>query len=137
VEKEKGNARLTIPRAPGRSKRRPEAGGIAELPNLNAQITNSFQTPDSNLQRPRHLGSWSCSLVLGICLRFGGWDFLAHREEIESSIDKVVLVPDLHATLLQALGLDHERLTYPHAGRDDSLTDVVVSKAKPEPELLA
>ena len=53
------------------------------------------------------------------------------------SVDKVVLVPDLHATLLQALGLDHERLTYPHAGRDDSLTDVVVSKAKPVPELLA
>jgi len=53
------------------------------------------------------------------------------------SVDKVVLVPDLHATLLQALGLDHERLTFPHAGRDDSLTDVVVSKAKPIPELLA
>jgi hypothetical protein len=53
------------------------------------------------------------------------------------SVDKVVPVPDLHATLLQALGLDHERLTYPHAGREDSLTDVVVSKAKPVPELLA
>jgi hypothetical protein len=31
---------------------------------------------------------------------------------------------DLHATLLYALGLDHERLTYRHAGRDFRLTDV-------------
>jgi hypothetical protein len=31
---------------------------------------------------------------------------------------------DLHATLLHTLGLDHERLTYRHAGRDFRLTDV-------------
>jgi len=31
---------------------------------------------------------------------------------------------DLHATLLYSLGLDHERLTYRHAGRDFRLTDV-------------
>ncbi|MBL9155044.1 MAG: DUF1501 domain-containing protein [Verrucomicrobiales bacterium] len=31
---------------------------------------------------------------------------------------------DLHATLLHLLGLDHERLTYRHAGRDFRLTDV-------------
>jgi hypothetical protein len=31
---------------------------------------------------------------------------------------------DLHATLLYALGLDHEQLTYRHAGRDFRLTDV-------------
>jgi hypothetical protein len=31
---------------------------------------------------------------------------------------------DLHATLLHALGLDHQRLTYRHAGRDFRLTDV-------------
>ena len=31
---------------------------------------------------------------------------------------------DLHATLLHILGLDHERLTYRHAGRDFRLTDV-------------
>jgi uncharacterized protein (DUF1501 family) len=33
-------------------------------------------------------------------------------------------VHDLHATLLHLLGLDHERLTYRHAGRDFRLTDV-------------
>jgi hypothetical protein len=31
---------------------------------------------------------------------------------------------DLHATLLHILGLDHQRLTYRHAGRDFRLTDV-------------
>ena len=35
-----------------------------------------------------------------------------------------VHIHDMHATLLHALGLDHERLTYRHAGRDFRLTDV-------------
>jgi hypothetical protein len=35
------------------------------------------------------------------------------------------------------LGLDHIRLTYPHEGRDDSLTDIAVSRAKVVKELLA
>lgn len=35
-----------------------------------------------------------------------------------------VSVHDLHATLLYALGIDHEKLTYRHAGRDYRLTDV-------------
>ena len=30
----------------------------------------------------------------------------------------------MHATLLHALGLKHERLTYRYAGRDFRLTDV-------------
>jgi len=33
-------------------------------------------------------------------------------------------IHDLHATLLHLMGLDHERLTYQHAGRDFRLTDV-------------
>lgn len=35
-----------------------------------------------------------------------------------------VTMPDFHATILHLLGLDHERLTYRHAGRDHRLTDV-------------
>ena len=31
---------------------------------------------------------------------------------------------DLHATILHLLGIDHEELTYRHAGRDFRLTDV-------------
>jgi Protein of unknown function (DUF1501) len=35
-----------------------------------------------------------------------------------------VHIHDLHATILHLLGLDHEKLTYRHAGRDYRLTDV-------------
>src|SRR4051794_27318040 len=35
-----------------------------------------------------------------------------------------VTVHDLHATVLHLMGLDHERLTFRHAGRDYRLTDV-------------
>jgi len=35
-----------------------------------------------------------------------------------------VHVHDFHATILHLLGMDHERLTYRHAGRDYRLTDV-------------
>ncbi|MFN9434504.1 MAG: DUF1501 domain-containing protein, partial [Planctomycetota bacterium] len=31
---------------------------------------------------------------------------------------------DVHATLLDLLGIDHERLTFRHAGIDRRLTDV-------------
>lgn len=39
-------------------------------------------------------------------------------------VDNPVHMHDLHATILHTLGLDHERLTYSHAGRDFRLTDV-------------
>lgn len=53
------------------------------------------------------------------------------------SVDKVVRVTDLHATLLHTLGLDHKKLSYPHEGRDDTLTDAPVTNAKVVRELLA
>lgn len=40
------------------------------------------------------------------------------------AVDNPVPLPDLHATILHLLGLDHERLTYRYAGRDFRLTDV-------------
>jgi len=40
------------------------------------------------------------------------------------AIEDKVHMHDLHATLLYQLGIDHERLTYRHAGRDYRLTDV-------------
>jgi len=51
--------------------------------------------------------------------------------------DKIVPVHDFHATLFSALGLDHRELTYPHDGRDTSLTDAEVTGAKLVPELLS
>jgi hypothetical protein len=43
-----------------------------------------------------------------------GWDAIENR----------VHVHDLHATILHLLGLDHEKLSYRHTGRDYRLTDV-------------
>jgi hypothetical protein len=40
------------------------------------------------------------------------------------TVAEKVHVHDLHATILHLLGLDHERLTFRHAGRDFRLTDV-------------
>jgi hypothetical protein len=47
-----------------------------------------------------------------------------------------VSVPDLHATILHQLGLDHHRLGYPYRGREETLTDAAVSKARVVAELL-
>jgi hypothetical protein len=40
------------------------------------------------------------------------------------AVEEKVHMHDLHATILHLLGLDHEKLTYRHAGRDFRLTDV-------------
>jgi Protein of unknown function (DUF1501) len=53
------------------------------------------------------------------------------------SVEQVVTVHDLQATLLDALGIDHRQLTYPHDGRETSLTDAEVTKARVINELLA
>ena len=39
-------------------------------------------------------------------------------------VDKPVHIHDLNATMLHLFGLDHERLTWRHEGRDFRLTDV-------------
>jgi len=61
----------------------------------------------------------------------GGTDEFGYR-----AVEDIVSVHDLHATLLQALGLDHRRLTWPHDGRLASLSDAEVTHAKFVPELL-
>jgi hypothetical protein len=53
------------------------------------------------------------------------------------AVDGRVGVPDLHATILHQLGLDHERLTFPHSGRPETLTDADVTGAKVVRELFA
>ena len=52
---------------------------------------------------------------------------MTYGESDEYGIDvakDVVHVHDFHATILHLMGLDHERLTYRHTGRDYRLTDV-------------
>jgi hypothetical protein len=52
-------------------------------------------------------------------ISYGATDELGHM-----AVDGKVHMHDLHATLLHLLGLDHEKLTFRHAGRDFRLTDV-------------
>jgi hypothetical protein len=40
------------------------------------------------------------------------------------AVENRVHVNDLHATMLHLLGIDHEKLTFRHNGRDYRLTDV-------------
>src|SRR6266851_1753582 len=54
----------------------------------------------------------------------GGMTFGATDEFGWHAVEDKVHVHDLHATVLHLMGLDHEKLTYRHAGRDYRLTDV-------------
>ena len=54
-----------------------------------------------------------------------GGQVIGKTDELGLGIDEgPVHVHDLQATILHALGLDHERLTFRHMGRDFRLTDV-------------
>jgi hypothetical protein len=54
----------------------------------------------------------------------GGQVYGATDEFGYAAIEKPVHVHDLHATILHLMGLDHEHLTFFHAGREMRLTDV-------------
>jgi hypothetical protein len=54
----------------------------------------------------------------------GGYAYGATDEYGYYAVENKMHVNDLHATILHILGLDHERLTYPYAGREFRLTDV-------------
>ena len=41
-----------------------------------------------------------------------------------AQVENRVSIHDLHATMLNQLGIDHTKLTYRYAGRDFRLTDV-------------
>jgi hypothetical protein len=62
---------------------------------------------------------WMCGGGIKGGLAYGATDEFGY-----AAIEKRVSVPDLHATMLHQLGLNHEQLTYRHLGRDFRLTDV-------------
>ena len=78
-------------------------------------------TPGTN-GRQHHARVYS-SWIAGAGIRGG----ITHGQSDDFGFDVAqdeVNVHDLQATILQQLGIDHERLTYRHAGRDFRLTDV-------------
>ena len=70
-----------------------------------------------------HNGRGFCTWLAGGGVK-GGTTYGATDEFGDRAAENRVHVHDLHATILHLLGLDHERLTFRHAGRDWRLTDV-------------
>ncbi|MEK6701467.1 MAG: DUF1501 domain-containing protein [Planctomycetota bacterium] len=53
----------------------------------------------------------------------GGTSYGSTDDYGYEAVENKVQIHDLHATILALLGLDHEKLTFKHAGRDFRLTD--------------
>ena len=67
----------------------------------------------------------------------GGYSHGATDEFGYESVEQIVTVHDLHATLLHLLGFDHNRLAFEHEGRMERLTDPDLTRAHVVKELLA
>jgi hypothetical protein len=112
---------------------RPMAGLIRDLKRVGlfddvlvVWTTEFGRTPFNNTaENPgREHHSWAFS---SWCAGAGVKRGLAYGTTDEYGIktaENAVHVHDFHATILHLMGLDHEKLTYRHAGRDYRLTDV-------------
>jgi hypothetical protein len=70
-----------------------------------------------------HHGACYCSWLAGAGVK-GGTAY-GSTDDIGATVaENQVHVHDFHATILHLLGIDHEKLTYRHGGRDYRLTDV-------------
>jgi uncharacterized protein (DUF1501 family) len=72
--------------------------------------------------RDHHIKGFSMWLAGGGIkpgITYGSTDELGYN-----AVENIVDVHDLHATMLQLLGVDHGRLTYRFQGRDFRVTDV-------------
>lgn len=68
---------------------------------------------------PKGFTMWMCGGGIKRGMTYGATDEFGYN-----AIENRVSVPDLHATILNQLGLNHEQLTFRHSGRDYRLTDV-------------
>lgn len=72
--------------------------------------------------RDHHVNGYSIFMAGG---GFKGGMAYGETDEFGNSVvHNQVDIHDIHATILHQLGVDHERLTYRHSGRDQRLTDV-------------
>jgi hypothetical protein len=81
-----------------------------------------FNTGKDSKGREHHAEAFTSWLAGGGVK--GGFSYGESDEHGCSVATNEVHIHDFHATILHLLGLDHERLTYRHAGRDFRLTDV-------------
>ncbi len=81
--------------------------------------TPMVENGDGRNHHPQGFTMWMAGGGVQGGLTYGATDEFGYRPT-----EKPVHMHDLHASLLFGLGIDHERLTYRHAGRDFRLTDV-------------
>ncbi len=77
------------------------------------------QGRDGRDHNPRGFTVWLAGGGVQSGLAYGATDEFGY-----TAVQDKVHMHDLHATILHLLGLDHQQLTYRHAGRDFRLTDV-------------
>ena len=68
---------------------------------------------------PRCFSMWMAGAGVRAGQTYGATDDFSYNV-----VEDPLSIFDLNATILHLLGIDHERLTYRHAGRDFRLTDV-------------
>ena len=91
--------------------------------------TPMFQGKGKDPGRDHHMRAFSMWLAGG---GIRGGTTLGTTDELGyHAVEDRVHVHDLHATILHLLGIDHERLTFRHQGRDFRLTDVSGTVVKP------
>ena len=103
-------------------------GGIRQLP------ISQYKTGGVGNGRDHNRNAFSLLLAGGGFKRghvHGATCELGYR-----SVENIVTVPDLHATILHQLGLNHKQLTYQFHGSDESLTDARVTQARVVGDLL-
>ena len=81
--------------------------------------TPMVENGDGRNHHPKAFTMWMAGGGVRGGLTYGSTDDFGY-----APAENPVHMHDLHATILYALGLDHERLTFRHAGRDFRLTDV-------------
>lgn len=83
------------------------------------------QGKDGRDHNPEGFTVWMAGGGVKPGFRYGATDDFGYF-----AVENKVHIHDLHATMLHLLGLDHERLTFRHAGRDFRLTDVAGNVVK-------
>jgi hypothetical protein len=81
--------------------------------------TPAAQGSDGRDHHPHAFSMWLAGAGIKGGMTYGATDEFGYYVA-----ENKVTIPDLHATILHLLGLDHTKLTYRHAGRDFRLTDV-------------
>jgi len=81
--------------------------------------TPTAESADGRDHNPEGFTMWLAGGGVKGGFRYGSTDDYGYY-----AAENKVHIHDFHATLLHAMGLDHERLTYRYSGRDFRLTDV-------------